>query len=294
MRRALFFLGFAALFCEGPFAAAQTPVERSRPAAADGYVDIENASGSVKVVGWDKNEVAVRGTLGRRAEGLAFSGKGNRTMIEVETAGNPHGVSSDLEVSVPAGSRVRVEGFNANMTVSGVTGSVSVETVNGSITLTGAAKEINLTTVNGAVQVSSSGGRVRTESVNGSVTIRQVKGELDASTVNGPLSVTDVALDRADLEPVSGSVRFQGNLGQRATLAAEAVSGSIELSLPAGISADFDLSSFSGHIETQWGQAEPSRERHSPEKRLTFSTGHGGATITVHTLSGTIRIGKVQ
>ena len=34
------------------------------------------------------------------------------------------------------------------------------------------------------------------------------------------------------------------------------------------------------------------KARHA--KSLNFSTGSGGATITVHTLSGTIRISKVQ
>src|SRR5262245_62694099 len=116
MRRPLFLLPMAALLL-APFAAAQTTVERTRPAAADGFVDIENASGSVKVTGWDKNEIAVRGTLGRQADGLAFAGSGNRTRIEVETSRNPHGVRSDLEISVPARSRVRIECFQAAVTV---------------------------------------------------------------------------------------------------------------------------------------------------------------------------------
>ena len=106
MRRALLFVTVPALLLAAPSAPAQTRVDQSRPASADGLVDIENMSGSVKVVGWDKNEVAVRGTLGRRAEGLDFSGSGSRTRIEVETQGSPHGVSSDLEISVPARSRL--------------------------------------------------------------------------------------------------------------------------------------------------------------------------------------------
>ena len=47
------------------------------------------------------------------------------------------GVKSDLEVYVPAGSSVDIEGFQATISVRGVTGSVKAETVNGSITQAG-------------------------------------------------------------------------------------------------------------------------------------------------------------
>ncbi len=292
MRRALPFVTAAALLFAVSSARAQTRVDQSRPAAADGLVEIENMSGSVKVVGWDKNEVTVRGTLGRRAEGLDFSGSGSRTHIEVETQGNPHGVRSDLEISVPAGSRVKVEGFDASISVTGVTGSVSAETVNGSITQTGAAKEVELQSVNGSVEVAKAGGRIRAESVNGAVTVHEVSGEVEASTVNGELTVTGSTFERAHLESVSGSVRFEGDLGKRAILEAETVSGSVEIALPAGISADFEVSTFSGEIQNDLGPAAPRKGRYSPEKELNFSTGSGGAKISVQTLSGGIHLRK--
>jgi DUF4097 and DUF4098 domain-containing protein YvlB len=291
MRRALLFVTTALLFTVCPVRA-QTRIEQSRPAAADGIVDIENMSGSVKVVGWDKNEVAVRGTLGRRAEGLDISGTSARIHIEVETHGSPHGIRSDLEISVPAGSRVKVEGFDASITVTGVTGSVYAETVNGSITQSGAAKEVELQSVNGSVEVAKAGGRIRAESVNGAVTVRDVSGEVEASTVNGELTVTGSTFERAHLEAVSGSIRFEGDLGKRAILEAETVSGGVELVLPASVSADFEISTFSGGIENELGPAAPRKSRHSPEKELSFTAGSGGAKVVVQTLSGGIHLRK--
>jgi len=291
MRRALLSVTIPALLLAASFVRAQTRVEQSRPAAADGFVDIENMSGSVKVVGWDKNEIAVRGTLGRRADGLEFSGTGNRTHIEVDVQGNPHGVRSDLEISVPAGSRVKIEGFDASISVIGVTGSVTAETVNGSITQSGAAKEVELQSVNGSVEVAKAAGRIRAESVNGGVTVREVSGEVEASTVNGELTVSGSTFERAHLEAVSGSVRFEGDLGKRAILEAETVSGSVELVLPASVSADFEVSTFSGDIENELGPA-PRKGRYSPEKELSFSTGSGGAKVVVQTLSGGIYLRK--
>src|SRR5262245_8624874 len=293
MRRELLIVTAAALLAAVPSARAQTRVEQSRPAAADGVVDIENMSGSVKVVGWDKNEVSVRGTLGRRAEGLEFSGTSTRTHIEVETQGSPHGVRSDLEISVPAGSRVKVEGFDANITVTGVTGTVYAETVNGSITQTGASKEVELQSVNGSVEVTKAGGRIRAESVNGAVSLREVSGEVEASTVNGELTVTGSTFERAHLEAVSGSIRFEGDLGKRAILEAETVSGGVEIVLPGSVSADFEISTFSGGIDNELGPAAPPKgRRYSPEKELSFTTGSGGAKVVVQTLSGGISLRK--
>ena len=45
--------------------AAQTSVDQKRSAAPDANVSIENFSGSVKVTGWPKAEVAVKGTSAR-------------------------------------------------------------------------------------------------------------------------------------------------------------------------------------------------------------------------------------
>jgi DUF4097 and DUF4098 domain-containing protein YvlB len=292
MRRALVVVTVPALVLAALSARAQTRVEQSRPAAADALVDIENMSGSVKLVGWDRNEVSVRGTLGRRAEGLDFTGTNNRIHIEVETRGNPHGIRSDLEISVPAGSRVKVEGFDANITIFGVTGSVAAETVNGSISQSGASKEVELQSVNGSVEVTKAGGRLRAESVNGAVTLREVSGEVEASTVNGELTVTGSTFERAHLEAVSGSITFEGDLGKHAILEAETVSGGVALVLPASVSADFDISTFSGDIENELGPTAPRKGRYSPEKELSFSTGSGGAKVSVQTLSGSIRLRK--
>lgn len=288
-RRLALLLALAAL----PVAAkAQTTVEQRRPAAADGLVEIENAAGSIRVLGWDRAEVEVKGTLGRRAEGVTFSGDRRRTRIEVDVEGNPHGVKSDLEIHVPAASRVQIDSFAAGITVSDVTGAVRAETVNGSITVTGGAREVDVQSVNGSVDVKSPATRVHAESVNGSVTVQEASGEVDASTVNGRLLVSGGDFRRARLETVSGSLRFEGSLSGRATLDAETVSGSVELALPASVSADFSASTFSGDIENELGPAGRRSSRYTSEKELSFSTGAGGAKVSVQTLSGAIRFLK--
>jgi DUF4097 and DUF4098 domain-containing protein YvlB len=271
--------------------AAQTTVDQKRPAAPDGAVSIENMAGSVKVTGWDRSEVQVKGTVGAGGE-LSFDGSGKRTHIEIESDHNPMGVQSDLEVFVPAASTLEIEGFQATISVTGVTGSVKAETVNGSITQAGAAKHVELQSVNGDVDVSKAGGRVKAESVNGSVVLHEAAGELEASTVNGKLQVQGGSFERAELESVSGALRFDATLTGRARLAIQTVSGPVELLLAPATGAEFTVSSFSGQITNELGPAATKSSRWTPQSELSFTTGSGGARITIETLSGAINIRK--
>ena len=292
MKRAAFVL---ATVLAGPaWLSAETPVDERRPAAPDAKVSIENMSGSVKVTGWSQAEVQVKGTVGEGAE-LSFDGPEQNLKVEVEAEhGNPMGARSDLEVFVPTGASVSIEGFQATISVAGVTGSISAETVNGSITQTGPAKGVELQSVNGAIDVTKAGGRIQAEAVNGPVTIRDGSGELEASTVNGKLLVTGGSYERAKLESVSGGVRFEAGLSSRATLGVESVSGPVDLFFPAAFGAVFSVSTFSGQIVNELGPAAEKPNKWSPGKELSFTAGSGGARVTVETLSGAVNIRKKQ
>jgi DUF4097 and DUF4098 domain-containing protein YvlB len=271
--------------------AAENTVDQTRPAAPDAAVSVENMTGSVTVTGWDRAEVQVKGTLHPDAT-LDFSGTEKRIHVEVESDRHPMGAKSDIQVFVPKGADVKVEGFQATIAVSGVTGGVEAETVNGSITQSGAAREVNLQSVNGSVESEKPSGRIRVEAVNGTVTIRDASGEVEASTVNGKLVVSGGSFSRVKLEGVSGPVRFEAGLSRQATLDVQTVSGVVDLLLPAGIAADFNVSTFSGEITNELGPAAVKTSRWTPEKELTFSTGAGGVRISVQTLSGAVNIRK--
>lgn len=280
------------LLAATPAAWASERVEQRRTATSDGLVEIENPSGSIHVVGWDKNEVEVIGTLGRGAEGIDVSGGPQRIAIDVETVGHPHGVSSDLEIRVPKRSRLEIDGFAASISVEGIDGLIQAETVNGSIVIAAGSKEVSAESVNGAVDVSCPCQRVEASSVNGAVTVRGASGVVDASTVNGRLIVEGGSFERVQLETVNGGLRFAGDLGSGSALDIETVGGSVELAFPAGVSADFNLSTFSGSIVNEFGQEPRRSSRYTSEKELVFSTGKGGATVTVNTLSGGIHLRK--
>jgi DUF4097 and DUF4098 domain-containing protein YvlB len=272
-------------------ASAGLKIDERRPALADARIEIDNMAGSIRVIGWDQQEVKVIGTLGEGAEGLDFDGPPEHLEIEVESGSMvPFSVESDLEIYVPAGSHLEIEGFAAQIDVSKVTGTVEASTVNGGIGVDGKASEVSVETVNGSLEISGPSRRVEAGSVNGTVTIRGAGGEVEASTVNGALTVEGSTFSRASLETVNGSVRFVGALAAGATLTAESVGGSVDLVLPKDVAADFSISTFSGEIQNEFGPEAKQTSRWTSEKELRFSTGSGGARVSVETLSGTVTL----
>lgn len=267
-------------------------VDARRPAAADAIVEIDGAGGSLRVVGWDKPEVWVTGTLGADAEGLDLSGPRERVSVDVETMGNPDSVKSDLEIRVPAGARVHVSAMSADISFSGVSGTVDADTVAGDLSVTGSAREVTLESVNGSVTASCACVRAHVETVNGAVTVTGGRGEIEASTVNGALTVTGGKFERARLETVNGRITFEGDLLPRATLSAESVGGSVELRLPAAADARFKVSSFSGSIRSDWGEEPRRTSKYTREQELSFTAGSGGASVDVQTLSGNVILTK--
>jgi len=275
-------------------ASAQDRVDEQRPLAADGTVVIEIGNGALRVMGWDKATVSVTGTLNSDAERLSVRGDRSKTRVEVVPLRHDHPAGADLEVHVPAGSRVEVESFQAAVTVEGISGSVRAETVNSAISLSAGAEDAQLESVNGAVTVRGRCARLRAESTNGAVTIADPGGELQAGTVNGPLVVTGArALSRGRLESVNGRVSFEGQLVGRGTLDVETVGGAVDLTIAGP--ADFKITTFNGPIVNELGP--PARRSHesgedddSPGKELTFAVGSGGGHVTVNTLNGRVRL----
>src|SRR5262245_57688452 len=308
MKRTSYAVLALSLAATAPSARAQSRIDERRPASADGLVEIENAAGTIKVIGWARDEVQVTGTLGARAEQLDFVSRPRRTRIQVEVRGNPHRVSSDLEIRVPAGSRLQIESHSAAIDVRDVAGRVKAESVSGTITVAGKSEEVDVESVSGAISIVGPARRVRASGTNASVAIRGASGVVDAESVNGTLEVAGAEFQEVRLETVNGALRFDGALTPGAALDVETVNGSIELRLPAAIGADFTISSYGGAIDSDFevrlgpGPIRSSRrgrerdDRHDDHddgaKEMRFTTGGGGAKVSITTLNGRIALRK--
>jgi DUF4097 and DUF4098 domain-containing protein YvlB len=252
-----------------------------RPVSPDARVEIQSHSGSITVVAWDKPEVVVED-----GDGIDFEGSDRWIKISVARHHD-----AELQVKVPAGVQLEIHGHSTDVKVTGVKANVSVGVVSGNITVVGPVPSVELSTVSGDVHLEAPSKKSHTESVSGDVTVRGVTGALEASSVNGSLDVEGKAIEDAHLETVSGDLKFHGDLLPQGRLNAQTVSGDIALSFPAGIEADFETSTFSGEIKSDLGGKAVSSSKYTSSKRLSFTTGKGGAKVSVKSMSGTIEIG---
>ncbi len=281
-------------------ALAGTPINESSKVKADVIVTIENLIGPVTVTGWNKNEVRVTGTLGEGPERLDFDVDRDEVSIEViwpdrdEDGGwnIRHPEETVLKVSVPAGASVTVEGVNTVIKVSGVKGDLELASVNGNIHVTGDPAEVEAGTVNGDIEIDSESEDIDVETVNGEIRIFGAQGECSGATVNGDIIVEGDLEGGCEFGSVSGDIHFTGNLMGRGPFEFETHSGNIILNLPRGVSARFEIETFSGDIENDFGQEPKRTSKYGPGMELSFETGSGKARVEASTFSGAVEIRK--
>jgi DUF4097 and DUF4098 domain-containing protein YvlB len=264
--------------------------EQRRPAKAEGAVEITNRAGSVKVIGWDRLEVAVSGALGDGASGIELASSSDKTTIEVKARGNPMETRSSVEVRVPRRSRVKVKGFELRIDADGLAGTFAASAVEGSVAIVRGPPEVTIKTVSGSIDVAGPASRVQVESVNGSVNVRDAGGEVRAKSVNGSVVVVGTRFDRVHLRTVSGRLQFQGELTPQAQLDARTVNGSIELRLPASTAAEFALGTTNGRLESEFSPEPRSGVR--LDRKLTFVTGAGTARVEASSVNGSVIVKK--
>src|SRR5690349_11341064 len=90
------------------------------PAEATGEVQINNVAGTIRVKTWDRPEIDIQARLHGSIEKVDVVQQAGRNVIEVVYPRLSSGRrSADLEVSIPAGSRLEVSAVSASIDVTG-------------------------------------------------------------------------------------------------------------------------------------------------------------------------------
>lgn len=256
-------------------------VSETRPAKPNGVVEIVTEEGEVRVVGWNRAEVSVKGTI----EGcqLDLSPSADRTRIRM-TPG--HECEASLEIYVPMGSAVEVKAMTADVSVRGVNGALKVESASGDVTVSGAPSEVNARTTRGDLKIDAVTAVVTARSISGSVTVSGARGKATVESVSGDCVLHGGDFSEAEMRSVSGELDFEGALVGQGSFEFKSHSGEITLRMPAATNADFELRSFTGELETRLGTPK------TASSALDFRAGNGGAKVRVRTFSGDVRVVK--
>ena len=292
---------FLATLVAAPAAFAASPINQTRPLAADGQLSVENLKGRVTVRTWDRPEVRITGSLGDGVEKFTVDGSADDLRIEVrypKNGGGWFGWGSDrsseptlLEISMPAKASLKVDTVSADIDVTGTGGRrLTLASVSGDVLVRGASAEIaGFESVSGDVDAEVDSRDVSAETVSGDLLLKgRVGGRVGLESVSGDVTLVADDVDRLRLETVSGDSRVSTGLAAAGSITAETVSGNLDLELPASVSARLSIETFSGGINSPVGQVQT--EEYGPGKSLEARMGGGSGSIRLESFSGNIRI----
>jgi DUF4097 and DUF4098 domain-containing protein YvlB len=274
-------------------AGAGTPINQRATADPSGAVEISNVAGTVRVTGWDRNEVEVTGELGEGTERLEFAVVDKVTRVKVILPGRANNVDdTDLVVRVPAASRLAVTTVSADIEVQDVTGAQRLQTVSADIRTEAAAEDVECKSVSGDVAVNGSGKKalVTITTVSGDAMALKVAGEVNANTVSGNLTLGLGETSRSRLRSTSGDLTMAAVLAADGRLDVESISGDVRLELHGPVNAEFDVTSFNGEIRNCFGPKAVSTSEYAPGKELQFREGQGTGRVRIKTLNGDISV----
>lgn len=279
---------------------AQRRIDERRPAAPDGLLRIHNLVGSVRVIGWDRDTVAVTGTLGSGTFYMGVGQGGGKLGVELPTGMlearvdlSPEKTSvagSVLEVRVPRRTRVWIKSASAGIDVDSVVGGLDLYAVGGAIRVRGSPQDIHAESMDGAVDIAVTTPVVRVRSAGGPITLRGAIENASASSVSGAIVVDGVRLQRGRFESVTGEIRWDGEVERGSSLMFESHSGPIVLAVPPQVSAEFDVTAFNADIRNEIARVIPRLGGDLRSRMLTFTLGDGGAQVTVRNFKGTISL----
>lgn len=267
-------------------------VDRSEAVAPDAYIRVMVMRGEVRVRGWDRDSVAVTGSIDG-AGSLFFSGGGAAAKLGLWEEQAPS-TTGRLEVRVPRAATVWVKTQEADVDVRAFAGTLDVISVTGRVRAEGEFRQLHLESMGGDVEVEATVPVLGVRTAAGSIRVRGSIDGLDANTVSGRIDVVLPLLHRGRLESVTGDVRYRGDVRRGGLLDVQTHSGSVELAMPSDVDAEFTLHTIEGEVVNTLGETP---ERPSPGLRgpeVTFQLGDGGANVSVGTFSGTIDLAPAE
>ncbi|MEO8577828.1 MAG: DUF4097 family beta strand repeat-containing protein [Gemmatimonadales bacterium] len=268
---------------------AQAKLNRGQKLNSDGAVRIYNLVGSVRVIGWNRDSVAVRGSLGKgNSFHMGGAAAGMKMFVEGIDERNP--APADIEVSVPMRAKVWVKTATASIEVSGVTGSLDLYVVGGNIKVTGNPADVNAEAIDGSITIVGSPSWVRAKSASGDVTLDGSSSDVTISTVSGKIDVDGTRIERAKFESVTGDIRFAGSFERGGLVNFDTHSGTVEVGIPAGNGADFEVASIAGKIDNRLTSTRPVAGRYGRGAELTTSSGNGGTRVVIRSFKGPVTL----
>lgn len=264
MIRNLFRFAWAAVACLCLAAAASAQdFQKSYTIGAGGQVRIANVSGDIIIKGYNGTSILVSGIKEGR----------DRDLVEVE----------DLSTANSIDLRVRYQecrSCNASIRFEVLVPNTIKYDFN------------RISTASGDIEASSVMGELTLKTASGDVTVKDITGNIDASSASGDLRVGNT-VGAVSARTASGDVDVEiTRLEGARRLEFSSASGDLYVRLPGSLSAEIDMSTNSGNLETDF--PIPVREdRYGSGRTARGRVGDGEISLRIRTASGDVRLKRL-
>ncbi len=282
--------------------------ERSMLVDPNVVVKVCVSEGTLKINGWNRDEVRVFVKNGRKfgmkaLEKSAETGKVNWLRVAHLASGPPRTASDCLageriEIDAPLGSSFDVSGRDVRTTVDSIR-KVNINLLAGAITLRNVKGGINAQTDRGDLMVENSAGTIELGGTTGNIVIvevspGQIGDMLKARTQSGQIILQRVDHRQIQANSISGSLLFDGKFLSGGIYNFRTSNGSIRLAIPASSSCTFKATYGFGTFKSEI-PLKILTENDTPRARtVVASLGEGAAAVSLTTSSGSIDIRKTE
>ena len=256
--------------------------EQTLSAEGVSSLKLGNINGTVRVEGWERDEISIEATKKVRArdreeaeeivEGLKVEIRRDEGAVRIETI-------------YP---KRRRGGFWSAL-FGGVTRHMSVDY---EVYVPG-EMDLDLHTTNGRVEVEEVSGEVATHTTNGRIDLREVEGSVRVRTTNGGVKVEGL-VGMFDISTTNGSIEVGWSRGGVGDSRAHTTNGRITLRVPKEFSAVLDASTTNGRVRTE---VPLTIEGTISKRKVRGTLGEGGPLLKLRTTNGNIDIvegGRVE
>jgi hypothetical protein len=266
-------------------AATDDPVLRARALREGSPVKMFVPSGTVRLIGWDRDSIVIRGRLPAPAQ-LMFGGSDSTGYkLAIEQQGDASMAASRLLIYLPRRSQVSIKTADALVDATDVGG--WFYTVSGRYHIDGAATSIEVEAMSGDIDLDASTPWARAKTGKGHLVVRGSPQDVDASTISGTLDITTATILHGRFTSVTGDVHYAATMAPHSLFEFSTHSGTVDFLLQRDVSARFELSTVDGEIDNGFTQLRPAA---AGVHNLQLSLGSGAADVTVRTFKGTVRL----
>ncbi len=297
--------------------------EKTESIARDGKVEVRNVSGDVEVKTWDRTEVKIDALKVSKAS-TTEKAKEHAQKVKIEVYEEDGilkietkypkpsikglNVSISYSVMIPSQASIKAKSVSGDVTLENIGGKAEAETISGDVEIMKAEQGANAEstsgdvtvmdvknglygkTVSGNVEARNISGNTELNCVSGDVIVENVKGDVTAETVSGNVKMLDVSgADVVKGKALSGAVIYDGEINRSGRYTLNAHSGRVEMRIPAGSAFDFEASTFSGNIDSEFEIVVSGK---MSKKKISGSVNGGGADVNLKSFSGNIYLKK--